>query len=435
LAHDPASGSDPSWQPLPPVAPSGSPIQHVVVVFQENHSFDNVLGKLCVLDQRCDGVTTGKTIDGATVTLSRADDISPDIVHGFRGQVAAIDVGRMDGFSTLGQCGSGSGYACYTQYDPDQIPTYASLARQFVISDATFESNTVASFGAHIDLAAAHLDGFMTGSFTRSGGPHGNGWGCDSGFDTRWFASVFDAAIQEPTCVPLPDGSGPYRPSSVPWTRTIMSRLEAAGLSWRIYAPGKTQGGYSWAICPVFADCLYTDQRQYYVRPKQFALDAAAGTLPAYSVLIPEPADSQHNKRSQLVGENWIAKNVEAVMNGPDWDSTAIFVTYDDCGCFYDHVPPPNGLGIRVPMVIVSPYARSGFTDSNVASYSSILAFVEHTFGLAPLSIEDATAYDYSASFDWSQARLGPIPLPRYAIPAWEWRWMRTHPMDPDDPT
>jgi phospholipase C len=253
--------------------------------------------------------------------------------------------------------------------------------------------------------------------------------------ELRWFASVFDRAIPEPTCIPLPDGSGPYRPSSVPWTRTIMSRLQDAGMSWRLYAPGKTQGGYSWAICPVFADCLYTDQRLNYVRPRQFALDAAAGELPAYSVLIPETPDSQHNKRSQLVGENWIAKNVEAVMNGPDWGSTAIFITYDDCGCFYDHVPPPGGLGIRVPMVVVSPYVRPGYTDSNVASYDSILAFVAHTFGLAPLSTADASAYDYSASFNWSQAPLAPIPLPRHPIPAWERTWLRTHPMDPDDPT
>src|SRR2546422_4724334 len=112
-----------------------------------------------------------------------------------------------------------------------------------------------------------------------------------------------------------------------------------------------------------------------------------------------------------LKGDNRIGQAVSAIMTSPQWSSTAIFITYDDCGCFYDHVPPPAGLGIRVPMVIVSPYAIPGSTDSADASVASMLAFTEHMFGLAPLTSEDANAYDYSNSFGFLQSpRLQPAP-------------------------
>jgi phospholipase C len=121
-------------------------------------------------------------------------------------------------------------------------------------------------------------------------------------------------------------------------------------------------------------------------------------------------------------------------MNGPDWSSTAIFITYDDCGCFYDPVRPPQGLGIREPMVIVSPYARSRFVDHTDASFASILAFTEHTFGLAPLTDLDATAYDYADAFNFGQPPSPPIELPQHPVPASSLRWIAQHP-PPDDAT
>jgi phospholipase C len=134
-----------------------------------------------------------------------------------------------------------------------------------------------------------------------------------------------------------------------------------------------------------------------------------------------------------IAGDNWIGQVVQAIENGPDWNSTAIFITYDDCGCFYDHVPPPSGLGIRVPMVIVSPYAVPEGNDSNVASFASLLAFTEHTFGLSPLSNVDANAYDYAGSFNFSQQPRRGIPMVQTPVPKWEQRWVAAHPQD--DPT
>ena len=134
-----------------------------------------------------------------------------------------------------------------------------------------------------------------------------------------------------------------------------------------------------------------------------------------------------------LKGDNWIGSVVGAIEQGTDWRSTAIFITYDDCGCFYDHVPPPTGLGIRVPMVIVSPFARRGYTDSHPASFASMLAFVERDFDLKPLSLQDATAYDYHQSFDFTSPTSTPVKLVDHPLPDWETKWFREHLHDGED--
>jgi phospholipase C len=244
--------------------------------------------------------------------------------------------------------------------------------------------------------------------------------------------------VPDPSLNPTthPNG-GAYRPTPVKRVLTIMDRLDAAHRTWKLYTGG---GGsdlsYLWAICPTFADCLYTSQARNMVKTSQFIRDASAGTLPNFSVLLPggsATADtSQHNGDSMTVGDNWIGQAVSAVENGPDWKSTALFIAYDDCGCFYDHVAPPTKLGIRVPMVLVSPYARRGFTDSTVASFSSMMAFTEHTFGLRPLTSADGNAYDYSNAFNYSQAPLPAVPMVQRPLAPGEAADLAAHPPAPD---
>ena len=434
----PRSDSSADWQSLPPYPPSGSPIEHVVILFQENHSFDNVLGKLCLETDppRCDGTTRGQLSDGSYIDLPPATDIVPGVPHGYHTQVTAVNGGLMNGWDRIGNCSEDKAYRCFQQYEPHQVPNYSALARRFVISDRTFQLDLAGSWGAHAVLAAAHLDGFYTGLHTKEIKPRpAGGWGCDSGVVGGWRPTPWGPFDRFPTCIPKPDGTGPFRPSEVPWVPTIMDRLDAASLSWRLYAPSADEGGYGWSICPTFADCLYTDQIRNWVDRDQFVHDAEAGELANLSILIPGKGGSQHNNASMLEGDNWIGRNVEAVMNGPDWSSTAIFITYDDCGCFYDHEPPPPDLGIRMPMVIVSPWARPGYTDSHVASFDSLLAFTERTFGLAPLSPWDADSYPYTHSFDFEQAPLEPVKMTWSPVPPWSIRWMRENPPDPDDPT
>jgi len=130
-----------------------------------------------------------------------------------------------------------------------------------------------------------------------------------------------------------------------------------------------------------------------------------------------------HNRISMTACDNWAGKLVTDVMNGPDWSSTAIFLTFDDCGCFYDHVPPPHSPdgsqeGPRVPMIIISPYAKAGYTDSRSANFAGILAYTEHNFGLAPLGINDTMAYDFRNAFNYAQVPLKPVHLVQRPLPA-----------------
>jgi Tol biopolymer transport system component/phospholipase C len=438
LSHHGAGDTFADWQGLPASPAWDSPIEHVVIVYMENQSFDGVLGKLCVEDARCDGVLQGELHDGTIIDLPEATDIVPDSPHGFDAQQTAINGGLMNGFSLLDHC-EGPGYTCYQQYRPDQIPTISALARAFALSDRTFELDTVGSFGSHLNLVATTLGGFYRATHrSPEGGEHGPGSGCDSGAKGDWQPNIFDEWQDQYTCIPQPDGWAPTGPTAVSWIPTIMDRLDEAGLPWRIYGtpePG-VGTGYGWAICPIFADCLYTSQKDNLVDRSNFLTDAAAGTLPAFSILTPDPPNSQHNSRSMLQGDNWIAEQVGAVINGPQWESTALLLTWDDCGCFYDHVSPPPDLGIREPFLIVSPWAKRGYTDSNPASFASMLAFAEKVFGLAPLTTIDADAYDYADSFDFTQEPLAPIPLPTHPVPLESIQWLLHYPvLDEDDPT
>ena len=436
------------------------PIQHVVIIDQENHSFDNVLGLFCAkvasmeivrpgVDSPCDGATTGRLPDGTTIPLSKARDVVVGVGHEVPDQLLGIDGGLMDGFARIMDCGESYEYRCYSQYDRSQIPNVWTLATDFTVSDRTFEFSSSASWAGHIVLATPTLDGFM-GMNPKPSPYHSArfGWGCDSDKDSPWWNGT--DYVEEPSCIPDQDGNGPYRSSLVPWVPTIFDRLDAAHVSWKIYGgdggvPGPFRSGYAWTVCATFYDCLGSRQHDRLVPAKKVLHAAAAGTLPAYSLVIPTGPNSQHNGESMAQGDNWIGQVVGAVMNGPDWSSTAIFLTWDDCGCFYDHVAPPAPTfgpddspeypGIRVPMIVISPYAKQGFTDSTDATFVSLLAYVERLFALPPMGTEDRDAYDFSGAFDYSQAPLPPVPMTHTPIPAWEVRWMAAHPVDADDPT
>jgi phospholipase C len=313
------------------------------------------------------------------------------------------------------------------------VPTLWSLADAYAISDRTFETSAVSSWGSHLELVAATMDGFAGDQPVH--GNSGPGGGCDSGKDELWAGTPTQPPIYVPSCVPDAQGRGPYRLSPVRYVPTIMDRVEDAGLTWRLYSPGGDNGGYGWAICPTFYECLGSEQARKVKLSTQLAVDARNGKLRNLSIVVPYPEDSQHNSRSLLQGDNWIADNVRAIMRGPQWASTAIFITYDDCGCFYDPVAPPLGYGIRVPMVIVSPYAKPGYVDRTTASFASILAFTEHTLGLSPLTELDAKAYDYAKSFAFSEPPRAPIALPRHAVPLSSLRRLASHPPPADDPT
>ncbi len=443
---------------------SRTPIQHVVVIFQENHSFDNVLGGICVSDRlACAGTTTGVLHTGARIPLRIASDVVPQVAHMTGSQTTAINGGKMNGFDRVAGCGAPS-YQCYTQYRAGQIANLRRLAESYVMSDRTFSEDPVPSWGGHLQLIAGQLDGFLGDNPLSSvSGTPGLGWGCDSNLDTPWRDPANASApwVMVPSCIPRADGFGPYRTSPVQYVPTILDRLSGAGLAWKLYADtAPASSGYRWSVCPSFASCMFDQANNNAPDPRwvdrsAFAADAAAGTLPAYSVVLPSYGTSQHNGASMRQGDNYIASLVNDVMSGPadQWKSTVIFITYDDCGCFYDHVAPPagSGLGIRVPMVIVSPQAKAAYVDHGLASYDSMLAFVEQNWNLAPPTPRDANAYDYCRSFVFSTLPCtGPAPprartrtraapskvtLQTLPVPAASAQWAKTHPLSPTDPT
>jgi len=448
-----------------------TPIRHVVVVFQENHSFDNVLGRYCSLVDSgaidrasCAGVRTGRLANGRLIGLRSATDIVAGAMHDVASQHTAIDGGKMDGFSRILNCRPATGLNCYTQYTVNGGPcggggtqsciqNLVSLATHFAISDHTFEFRSSPSFGGHLDIVAASNDHFLGDNPTafRFEDGVGPGWGCDSDKNAPWWNGA--RTVQEPSCVPDAAGNGPYRPSPVQHVSTLMDLLDRAGDSWNIYGGQGYEGraglksGYLWSVCPSFYSCL--SQHSDQLVPADAILgDAAAGHLPAYSLVTPVVFQSQHNRQSMAAGDTWIGEVVQAIENGPDWDSTAIFITWDDCGCFYDHMNPlrySTRWGIRVPLLIVSPFARPGFTDTNPGTFASIIAFTEHVFDLPPLAPclvvqsatcdDDTTAYDYMQAFDFSQSPLPPVTMVRTGIPPSDRRWLATHPVTDEDVT
>jgi phospholipase C len=376
------------------------------VILQENHSFDNVLGQLCIQDKRenCSTASSGKNEKGELIPLSKASDVVVNVSHDQKSQLKAIHKGKMNGWERVGGCGEKQ---CYTAYEPSQIPSLAALARGGAISDHFFSRDIVPSWGAHLDFFAQTLDGFVGNNpvHLKSAPPAGPGWGCDSNLDAEWIEPISKKKLKEPSCIPNQKGEGPYRKSPVPYVPTIADRLEEAGRTWGIFGATspKINGGYVWATCPTFAECLYGAQKSNLHDDEEFIAEAEAGTLPSFSLLTPENgvggSTSQHNGTSMIVGDNHIGEEVSAIQKGPNGSTTTIFIYYDDCGCFYDHVAPPKGLGIRLPLAIVSPYARKGFTDNNVATNSSILAYVETVLHVQPVSEEDKNAYNFHEAF------------------------------------
>jgi phospholipase C len=411
-----------------------NPIRHIVVLYLENHSFDNVLGFWCGQHRtRCPdgGMPSSVTLSNGVVVKPTVDpDVVPIVEHNVKTQLAAIDHGKMDGWENIpgGSCSAAKKYRCISGYTPAQIPNLTSLATNFAISDRTFSMGDSPSWGGHLYAAMASLDGFMGNNPVPSPGTKDKGWGCNHTTITQW-VSPAGRLQYVPSCVPDPKlpqaNGGAFEPTPVPWAPTIFDRLNAAKRSWRIYDGANGVSFNGWSICPSFADCWYTAERHDAAGTQQFAAAAASGTLPAFSVITPGGKDtqfSQHNGFSMTAGDNFLGEIAHEVMASPEWKSTALFISYDDCGCFYDQAPPkvnPDGTqqGPRSPLIIVSPFAKPSYTDTNATTFAGILAYVEHTFGLTPLGLNDAKAYPFTKAFDYSQKPLPPVPMVRRPVP------------------
>ena len=384
-------------------------IEHIVFIIKENRSFDTYFGTF----PGADGAMTGRTSKGEVVPLTRTPDKLPfDLGHSWEDAIKAIDGSKMDGFDLVVNGNLDGAILPYTQMRESDIPNYFAYAHNFVLADRMFSSLQGPSFPNHLYTVAAQSGGAINNPKPREI------WGCDA--DPDELVDVMDPKgeiSKEPPCFDLP---------------TLADRLEAAHVSWKYYAPTRGQEGYLWsaldAIKHIRNSSLWTSK---VVPDAQFVEDARNGRLPAVSWLV-TGENSEHPPFSSCQGENWSVEQLNAVMEGPDWASTAVFITWDDFGGFYDHVSPPPvdkfGLGPRVPLLIISPYVRKGKVSHIQYEFSSFLAFVEKRFYLAPLTERDKKANDMLDSFDFTQTPLPPLVLKTRSCPLFtrSW-WYLTH--------
>jgi phospholipase C len=374
-------------------------IQHVVYIIKENRSFDNYFGTF----PGADGATSGPISTGQVIPLGPTPDYTYplDPEHDFGGTIEGMDNGKMDRFDLLIDGNVNGNYLAYTQASQTDIPNYWAYAQNFVLADRMFSSIKSDSFTNHLyTVAAQDNSAIMLKGPTR---PKGNpGWGCDAPLgDVAELMDIQGNLHNEPPC----------------WDfQTLADSLQSVGVSWKFYAPASGQIGYNFSTLdainhirngPLWAANIVPDS--------QFAADALAGNLPAVSWLVTGTQNDHPKGCAICASENWAVNQINAIMQGPDWSSTAIFMTWDDFGGFYDHVSPPTkdqfGLGPRVPMLIISPYAKTSYVSHTQYEFSSVLKFIEELYGLPPLTSRDANANDTTDSFDFTQSARAPLIL------------------------
>ncbi len=375
-------------------------IQHIVFIIKENRAYDNVFGTY----PGADGATTATISTGQVIPLGPTPDSVRDIDHSSTAAINAIDGGKMDFFDLIADANTHGDYLSLTQLQPSDIPNYFSYAQTFVLADRMFSSEEGPSFPNHLYTVAAGSGGVTD----NPSGANTAQWGCDS--PTGATVAVKDLMGDISQVFPCFD------------FQTLADSLQTASLTWKYYAPGQTDKGYKWSALDAISHIRNTSLWTTNVVPtSQFVTDAKTGQLPSVSWVIPPFDSSEHPSASTCVGENWTVQRINAIMQGSDWSTTAIFLTWDDFGGFYDHVPPPNldafGLGVRVPLLIISPYARMGYVSHTQYEFASVLKFIERRFGLAHLTARDAGANDTLDSFDFSQAPRPPFILNTRSCP------------------
>ena len=369
-------------------------IDHIVIIDKENHSFDEMFGRF----PGADGATTATLPNGTVVPLIHSPDhLLLDIAHSRAASIQAVDGGKMDGFSKLAGAIQDGQDESLSQYWPSDIPGYWEYAKKFTLADHFFSTILGPSFPNHLVTIASTAARTVANPINTQS----NSWGCDAGPK---------AAV----AILKPDNKWAYVRPCFNMT-TIVDRLQSAGVSWKYYAPAMYQSGYVWSALDYIHHIRYSPLWKEDVVPTQnFISDAHASKLPQVSWVISSWADSEHPPWSMCLGEQWTEKIINAVMASRDWPSTAIILTWDDFGGFYDHVVPPSmgefGFGPRVPAIVISPYSRPG-VDHNTYDFNSVLRFIEQRFNLQPLTTSDASANSIGDALNFSQK-----PLPRVMV-------------------
>jgi phospholipase C len=347
-------------------------IQHVIVIMQENRSFDSYFGVY--------PGAIGIPMQGGVPTVCVPDPMAGDCVkpfadhhdstqggpHTSAASAKDIDHGKMDGFIAEAEtrCGPGTG-TCKAldvmgYHTGTDIPNYWAYAKNFVLNDMMFESDHSWSLPSHLGLV--------------------------SGWTAR-------CASQDPmSCTGTDSPQRPTQSDPTPYVWTDLTwLLHKYHVTWGYYLDHGAQTGTNpngvpqiWSVLPGFSDVHQDGQTGKIMPLTSFMTQAKAGTLPQVSWIVPNVQDSEHPPAKVSTGQAYVTRIINAVMSSSDWNSSAIFLAWDDWSGMYDNVVPPTadalGYGIRVPALVISPYARRGLIDSQTLSFDAYLKFIEDDF-------------------------------------------------------
>jgi phospholipase C len=375
--------------PLARHAAAAAKIKHVFVLMQENHTFDNYFGTFPGADgvrNGCGVPTDPQELGSPLVKPFHLTQLrTPDLHHGEVTSRAAFDKGKMDGFIKAQTTRNLPGRLALGYYDGGDLPLYWELAAEYVLADRFFSSAQGGSSINHQYWVAARSSGHAD-SIPKSG---------------------IDLL-------------------------TIFDRLDAARVGWKFYVKNFTpdlnfrnqlpndprDAQLAWV--PLLTMPRFVDDPARKARIVDLAglySELVKGEAPAVSYII-QGGTSEHPPGHIVNGELATVSIISAIMRSPLWESSAIILTWDDWGGWYDHVTPPqidrDGYGFRVPALIISPYARRGLVFHETADFTSIVRFIERLYGLAPLTTRDEQANDLMNAFDFLQpARQPAIPTAR----------------------
>ena len=444
-----ASGAVFAATPAPVSGEGIQKIQHVIIIMQENRAFDNYFGTYPGADgiQMKEGIPTICIPDpaggGCVRPFHDANDSNYGGPHGAYDSLADINNGKMDGFlrqqqaGIKNQCnGTANASACMDQlatvdavgyHDRRELPNYWTYADQFVLQDHMFASAATWSLPEHLFIVS--------------------GW---SAHCTSADPMSCTNELEAPSRLVLASNGTPTAVPQYAWT-DLTYLLHAQQVTWAYYLdegdqpdcendamfcaaqPQRVGVPQIWNPLPWFVTVQENNQTGNVQTLDNYFIAAKSGNLPEVSWITPNNRDSEHPPSNLSTGQAYVTSIVNAAMESPDWNSTAIFLAWDDWGGFYDHVVPPvvdeNGYGLRVPALMISPYAKKGYIDNQTLSFDAYIKFIEDDF-LGSARIDPATDArpdprpgvrenaavlgNLTNEFDFSQEPRPPVILPVY---------------------
>jgi len=429
-------------------------IQHIVVIFQENRTPDNLFQDPVLIKNGADIAQSGVNSAGQTITLSPIDlgtaGSNPqnyDLSHAHSAFVSMYDGGKMDGAdlipcSPAANCPPNAHPNPQFMYvNPSDVQPYFALAEQYTFGDRMFQTNQGPSFPAHQFILSGTSAPTATSDLFASENMSGG--------------SIAGCIATAGTTVELINPLGVESSSQYPCFEhaTLTDLLDAKAVSWRYYAPS---AGSIWTapdaiqhICEEQTisgtlTCTGPDWTNNVIIPQSQVLqDIANSQLAQVSWVIPDGAQSDHAESNNGSGPSWVAAIVNEIGNSQYWANTAIIITWDDWGGWYDHVAPKvinDGVswgsgyvyGFRVPLIVVSPYAKAAYISHTTHDFGSILKFIETTFSLPSLGYADGPADDLSDCFNLTHTPISFQKIPA-TLEAADFINDKSAPTDPDD--